>query len=102
MEDKTQIIKGGSRWRRDKETAKKIKPLKDDELSAFSLQMALLIRAGIPAEEGLGILAEDAADEKEKTWLLAMAEEMALAVPFYQALASGGGVPCAMQWIWCG
>ena len=77
----------------DKGTAKKIKPLKEEELSAFSLKMALLVRSGIPAEEGLRILAEDAADEKEKEWLLAMAEEMSLAVPLYQALAAGGGLP---------
>ena len=49
-----------------KEAARKIKPLSDDELSAFSLQMALMIRSGIPAEEALRILADDADAEGER------------------------------------
>ena len=76
-----------------KEAARKIKPLSDDELSAFSLQMALMIRSGIPAEEALRILADDADAEGERWWLEEMAEEMSLAVPLYQALQKGGGIP---------
>ena len=76
-----------------KEAARKIKPLSDDELSAFSLQMALMIRSGIPAEEALRILADDADAEGERGWLEDMAEEMSLAVPLYQALQKGGGIP---------
>lgn len=75
------------------ETARKMQPLSDDELSAFSLQMALMIRSGIPAEEALRILAEDAGAESEKQWLEDMAEEMSLAAPLYQALQNGGGIP---------
>ena len=76
-----------------KESLSKMKPFTDDELSAFSLQMALMIRSGIPAEEALNVLAEDAADERERQWLLQMAEEMSLAAPLYQALTKGGGLP---------
>ena len=37
-----------------------------EELSAFCLQIALLLEAAVPLEEGLTIMAEDAAEEKEK------------------------------------
>lgn len=77
----------------EKEKTKKMKPLRDDELSAFSLQMALMMRSGIPAEEALRVLAEDAADEREKQWLLLMAEEMSIGISLHQALAVGGGLP---------
>ena len=36
------------------------------ELSAFCLQISLLLRAAIPLDEGLSVMAEDAADEDEK------------------------------------
>ena len=35
-----------------------------EELSAFCLQIALLLEAAVPLEEGLTIMAEDAAEEK--------------------------------------
>lgn len=41
-----------------------------EELSAFCLQIALLLEAAVPLEEGLTIMAEDAAEEKEKAMLL--------------------------------
>lgn len=37
-----------------------------EELSAFCLQIALLLEAAVPLEEGLTIMAEDAAEEKKR------------------------------------
>ena len=39
------------------------------ELSAFCLQISLLLEAAVPLDEGLSIMAEDAADKKEKDML---------------------------------
>ena len=36
------------------------------ELSAFCLQVSLLLKAAVPLDEGLRIMAEDGADEDEK------------------------------------
>ena len=44
------------------------------ELSAFCLQISLLLESAVPLDEGLAIMAEDAADKKEKDMLLYMAE----------------------------
>ena len=52
-----------------------------EELSAFCLQIALLLEAAVPLEEGLTIMAEDAAEEKEKAMLLYMAEGAELGDP---------------------
>ena len=40
------------------------------ELSAFCLQISLLLESAVPLDEGLAIMAEDAADKKEKDMLL--------------------------------
>ena len=37
-----------------------------EELSAFCLQISLLLEAAVPLEEGLAIMAEDAASQGEK------------------------------------
>ena len=44
------------------------------ELSAFCLQIGLLLEAAVPLDEGLAIMAEDAGCEDEKQLLLYMAE----------------------------
>ena len=41
-----------------------------DRLSAFCLQISLLLEAAVPLDEGFSIMAEDAADENEKKMLL--------------------------------
>ena len=46
------------------------------ELSAFCLQMSLLLKAAVPVDEGLRIMAEDGADEDEKKRLLFLADEI--------------------------
>lgn len=52
------------------------------ELSAFCLQISLLLESAVPLDEGLAIMAEDAADKKEKDMLLYMAEGVELGDPF--------------------
>lgn len=64
-----------------------------EELSAFCLQIALLLEAAVPLEEGLTIMAEDAAEEKEKAMLLYMAEGAELGDPFFKVLEDTGVFP---------
>ena len=52
-----------------------------EELSAFCLQISLLLEAAVPLEEGLAIMAEDAAAQSEKDMLLYMAEGVELGPP---------------------
>ncbi len=56
------------------------------QLSSFCLQVSLLLKSAVPLDEGLGIMAEDAATEEEKKVLLTMAEDVELGDPFYIAL----------------
>ena len=63
------------------------------ELSAFCLQISLLLRAAIPLDEGLSVMAEDAADEEEKKILLHMSEEVELGSPFSVVLEQVGSYP---------
>ena len=63
------------------------------ELSAFCLQISLLLRAAIPLDEGLSVMAEDAADEEEKKILLHMSEEVELGSPFSVVLQEVGSYP---------
>lgn len=56
------------------------------ELSAFCLQISLLLKAAVPLEEGLSIMAEDARSEAEKAMLSAMAEDVELGDPFFEAM----------------
>ena len=46
------------------------------ELSAFCLQVSILLKAAVPLDEGLRIMAEDAANEDEKKQLLFLADEI--------------------------
>lgn len=63
------------------------------ELSAFCLQISLLLSAAVPLDEGLSIMAEDAATEEEKKLLLFLSEEVELGEPFYTALDKTGAFP---------
>lgn len=56
------------------------------ELSAFCLQISLLLKAAVPLEEGLSIMAEDAHSESEKMMLSAMAEDVELGDPLFAAM----------------
>lgn len=56
------------------------------EISAFCLQISLLLHAAIPLDEGLSVMAEDAVWGEEKRILLSMAEEAELGIPFSKVL----------------
>ena len=51
------------------EKSRQWKPYSCSELSAFCLQVSLLLEAAVPLDEGFSIMAEDAADENEKKML---------------------------------
>lgn len=63
------------------------------ELSAFCLQVGLLLEAAVPLDEGLAIMAEDAGCEDEKELLLYMAEGAELGDPFFKVLEDAGTFP---------
>lgn len=63
------------------------------ELSAFCLQISLLLEAAIPLDEGLSIMSEDAANPEEREMLLKMSEDVELGDPFSQALERTGAFP---------
>lgn len=63
------------------------------ELSIFCLQVGLLLEAAVPLDEGLAIMAEDAASPEEKELLLYMSEGVELGDPFFQVLEDAGTFP---------
>ncbi len=63
------------------------------ELSAFCLQIGLLLEAAVPLDEGLTIMAEDAGCEEEKALLLYMAEGAEFGDPFFKVLEDAGTFP---------
>lgn len=63
------------------------------ELSAFCLQVSLLLEAAVPLDEGLTIMAEDAGTQWEKDMLLYMAEGVELGDPFFQVLEETKAFP---------
>ncbi len=63
------------------------------ELSAFCLQVSLLLKAAVPLDEGLSIMADDASSDREKKLLKDLSEEVELGSPFYVALEKAGGFP---------
>ncbi|PNV62681.1 type II secretion system protein F [Clostridium sp. chh4-2] len=64
-----------------------------EELSAFCLQISLLLGSAIPLDEGLSIMAEDAATESEKEMLLYISEEVELGEPFAEVLEKTEAFP---------
>ena len=63
------------------------------ELSAFCLQIGLLLEAAVPLDEWLTIMAEDAGCEEEKALLLYMAEGAEFGDPFFKVLEDAGTFP---------
>ncbi len=84
QEKKNQGKKGGKRA---------VNRYQNQELSAFCLQVALLLEAAVPLDEGLSIMAEDAGEQWEKDMLLYMAEGVELGDPFYQVLEDTKAFP---------
>lgn len=63
------------------------------QLSAFCLQAGLLLEAAVPLDEGLAIMAEDAASPEEKELLLFMSQGVESGAPFFQMLEEAGTFP---------
>ena len=66
------------------------------ELSAFCLQIGLLLEAAVPLDEGLTIMAEDASGKDERELLLYMAEGVELGDPLFQVLEDAGTFPTSV------
>ena len=56
------------------------------ELSAFCLEISMLLNAAVPLDEGLSIMAQDAKDEAEKKLLLSMAEGVEIGLPLFYSI----------------
>lgn len=65
-----------------------MKPFSNMELSAFSGQMALILKSGISSVEGLTVMLEDAVNEEEKKVLESLLANMQETGSLYQALES--------------
>ena len=63
------------------------------ELSAFCLQISILLKAAVPLDEGLYLMAEDAPTEEEKKLLHTMGEYVELGDPFFESLERTGAFP---------
>lgn len=75
------------------EKTRQWRPYSCSQLSAFCLQVSLLLEAAVPLDEGFSIMAEDAADENEKKMLLYMAEGAELGDPCFKVLEDTGVFP---------
>lgn len=67
--------------------------LKADELSAFSLQMAMMLKAGILPSVAVESLMEDSTDKQERELLGAICGELNKGAPFSAALETTGCFP---------
>ncbi len=67
--------------------------LSNEYISAFCLQIALLIHAGINLADGLHILAEDETDSKSRELLQYLAEQLDDGIQLSEAMASTGCFP---------
>lgn len=63
------------------------------QLSAFCLQIALLLKGAVPLDEGLSIMAEDAGEQWERDMLHFMSEGVELGDPFFQVLEDTKAFP---------
>lgn len=70
--------------------------LSADALSVFCYQLALMMHAGIGSEEGVEVLAEDAADPRSKALLESLHAALLEGVPLSAALKDSGAFPAYM------
>ncbi|MBC8571370.1 type II secretion system F family protein [Zongyangia hominis] len=80
------------------ENAEQVKQSKKEQLSssdiaAFCSQLSLMLRAGIPAAEGLGILRDDIQDAKGKKLISGIAAQVDMGEPLFAALRASGAFP---------
>lgn len=69
------------------------KVLSNAELSAFCAQMAMILRSGISAEEGISILLEDSKDAQTRAILNTLHGEVERGESLYSALKTAGQFP---------
>lgn len=62
-------------------------------LSAFCLQVSLLLSSAVPLDEGLSVMAEDARTQEEKKLLQGLAEDVERGEPLFSALERTGEFP---------
>ena len=67
--------------------------LSNDYLSAFCLQVSLLLHAGISIGDGLQMLAEDEEDAQAKKLLLGMSEQVDNGLQMSDAMEQSGCFP---------
>ena len=63
------------------------------EVSAFCAQVAMMLKAAIPLNDGMAIMEEDSRDREEKKRLKTMAEEVELGTPLSMAMEQAGVFP---------
>lgn len=63
------------------------------EVSAFCAQIAMMLKAAIPLNDGMAIMEEDSRNEEEKKRLKEMADEVELGTPLSLAMEQVGGFP---------
>lgn len=68
-------------------------PLSNGELSAFCSQMALILRSGISAVEGISLMLEDTEDLEERAFLTLIEETLQATGSFQEALAATKAFP---------
>lgn len=70
------------------------KTLEAEELSAFALRIAMMLKAGIPLSEGVSLMAEESVQKEERALLDAIYQKIEQeGCPFYEALQQLGGFP---------
>ena len=67
--------------------------LSANELSAFCAQLALITKAGIPAQEGISIMMEDAGDVRTRELMQSVLNKLEEGAPLHKALAQTGRFP---------
>lgn len=74
--------------------------LSANELSAFCAQLALITKAGIPAQEGISIMMEDAGDVRTRELMQSVLNKLEEGAPLHKALAQTGRFPKYMLDRW--
>lgn len=70
-----------------------ITPLSNTEIASFCSQMAMVLRAGISAMEGITLMMEELKDPEEVHLLTLMDETLQSTGSFYEALSATGAFP---------
>lgn len=69
------------------------RPFSNIEISAFCGQLAMILKSGLPALEGISIMLEDASSEEERQILQGILDRLMMSGSLCQALAESGLFP---------